>query len=263
VKLIEADKVEQAIKDYWKAQVDRAPIPKSTEEYNAYVNCLDAILERNDGLLKVIDEMPPAEPEAMSKWEKEFREYVDSLDIARDDWKGIIEYIDELPSAEPYTTTHDSIPVKKGGNDEDRTSGDCISRQAAIDAVERNSCNTQRAIDAVNALPSAQPERLTDDDFETIRIHLNAYKEKLCNQQRWEEAEEYQRIIDRFMAFASAQPQRMRGKWTYGEDEYGIDGYHCDKCGFFVLWDYTHKFIDFIKDYHFCPNCGADMRYEG
>ena len=54
---------------------------------------------------------------------------------------------------------------------------------------------------------SAQPERLTDDDFETIRIHLNAYKEKLCNQQRWKEADEYQRIIDRFMAFASAQPE--------------------------------------------------------
>ena len=60
----------------------------------------------------------------------------------------------------------------------------------------------------------------------------------------------------------SAQPQRMRGKWAYGEDEYGIDGYHCDKCGFFVPWDYTHKFINFIKDYHFCPNCGADMRGE-
>ena len=51
------------------------------------------------------------------------------------------------------------------------------------------------------------PEWLTDDDFETIRIHLNAYKEKLCNQRRWKEAEEYQRIIDRFMAFASAQPE--------------------------------------------------------
>ena len=34
-----------------------------------------------------------------------------------------------------------------------------IDRQAAIDAVERNACNTQRAIDAINALPSAQPER--------------------------------------------------------------------------------------------------------
>ena len=56
-------------------------------------------------------------------------------------------------------------------------------------------------------LKDIEPERLTDDDFETIRIHLNAYKEKLCNQQRWEEAEEYQHIIDRFMAFASAQPK--------------------------------------------------------
>lgn len=57
----------------------------------------------------------------------------------------------------------------------------------------------------VDAEPDAQPERLTDDDFETIRIHLNACKERLCNQGRWEEAREYQRIIDRFMIFASSQ----------------------------------------------------------
>ena len=61
---------------------------------------------------------------------------------------------------------------------------------------------------ALEMLPSAEPERLTDDDFETIRIHLNAQKEKLCNQKRWEEAEEYQRIIDRLMAFASAESER-------------------------------------------------------
>lgn len=53
-----------------------------------------------------------------------------------------------------------------------------------------------------------------------------------------------------------------KGKWIYGEDEYGIDGYHCDKCGFFVPWDYAHKFINYIEDYNFCPNCGADMRGE-
>ena len=35
---------------------------------------------------------------------------------------------------------------------------DTISRQAAIDAVEKNACNTQRIMDAVNNLPSAQPE---------------------------------------------------------------------------------------------------------
>lgn len=54
----------------------------------------------------------------------------------------------------------------------------------------------------IERMPPSQPERLTDDDFETIRIHLNAYKETLCNQHRWKEAKEYQDIIDRFMAFA-------------------------------------------------------------
>ena len=76
-----------------------------------------------------------------------------------------------------------------------------------------------------------EPERLTDDDFETIRIHLNAQKEKLCNQQRWEEAEEYRRIIDRFMAFASAQPEIIRcGQCKYAEaadSEDNQDGYTC------------------------------------
>lgn len=31
---------------------------------------------------------------------------------------------------------------------------DLIDRQRAINAVERNACNTQRAIDAINGLPS-------------------------------------------------------------------------------------------------------------
>lgn len=79
-----------------------------------------------------------------------------------------------------------------------------IEREAYIRGFEQG--KTQGRLDTL----SAQPERLTDDDFETIRIHLNAYKEKLCNQHRWEEANEYQRILDRFMAFASAQPELIR-----------------------------------------------------
>ena len=80
----------------------------------------------------------------------------------------------------------------------------------------------------------------------------------------YESDDDYKRecITELINGVPSAQPERKKGKWIYGEDEYGIDGYHCDKCGFFVPWDYTHKFIDFIKDYHFCPNCGADMRGE-
>ena len=89
---------------------------------------------------------------------------------------------------------------------------DLISRKAAIDAVS-DACFELRGVfgdceDALKALPSAQPERLTDDDFETIRIHLNAYKESLCNQRRWKEAEDYQRLINRFMSFASVQHER-------------------------------------------------------
>ena len=100
---------------------------------------------------------------------------------------------------------------------------DLIERQAAIDVVKGIDSGFVKYIEE---LPSAQPEnceycrnlnktmllipqpeRLTDDDFETIRIHLSDYKERLCNQRRWKEAEEYQRIIDRFMSFASAQPE--------------------------------------------------------
>ena len=97
-----------------------------------------------------------------------------------------------------------------------RKGTDTISRRAALDALDKrfDSIPMEQTTEILllrkdlRDLQSVQPERLTDDDFETIRIHLNAQKEKLCNQRRWEEAEEYQRIIDRFMAFASAEPER-------------------------------------------------------
>lgn len=134
---------------------------------------------------------------------------------------------------------------------------DLISRQEAIDVLRIGEELLNRVLDDMDVvgqdrekyswglgliesyisdieeLPSAEPERLTDDDFETIRIHLNAYKEKLCNQRRWKEAEEYQRIIDRFMAFASSQPkvdaepERKRGKWIPVEERFPNDeNYH-------------------------------------
>lgn len=63
-------------------------------------------------------------------------------------------------------------------------------------------------------------------------------------------------------ALPPAQPEQKPCKWIYGENEYGVDGYHCDECGFFVPWDYAHKSINFIEDYNYCPYCGADMRGE-
>ena len=147
-------------------------------------------------------------------------EYYNGNDEAKRGVAQCIGVIHELPSAQPEKRTEERTETH---------ACDCISRQAAIEALDAlcdreceyskkqrsvmcGACHLGSAFDVVEQLPSAQPERLTDDDFETIRIHLNAYKEKLCNQQRWEEADEYQRIIDRFMAFASAQPEIIRCK---------------------------------------------------
>ena len=149
-------------------------------------------------------------------------------------------------------------------------------------------------------LPSAQPERLTDYSFEESCTDCPAYDTenhrcprfnqvirmalKDANLEACEDCISRQEAIDaldkRFdnvpmeqtaeilklrkdlRELPSIQSKQKRGKWIYGEDEYGIDGYHCDKCGFFVPWDYTHKFINYIEDYNFCPSCGADMRGE-
>lgn len=91
---------------------------------------------------------------------------------------------------------------------------DLISRQAAIDALCDEYCGGWKDckyypkcenLKSILNLPSAMPERLTDDDFETIRIHLNAYKEKLCNQRRWKEADEYQQIVDKLNTIMDAE----------------------------------------------------------
>ena len=50
------------------------------------------------------------------------------------------------------------------------------------------------------------------------------------------------------------------GKWEYGENESGYDGYSCSKCDGHVKWNYAHENIDFIPQYYrYCPYCGARM----
>lgn len=64
----------------------------------------------------------------------------------------------------------------------------------------------------------------------------------------------------------SAQPERKKGEWSYGEKS-GQDGWYCSECGFFVPWYYDFYGlgnIDFIADYHNCPSCNARMvKYTG
>ena len=61
--------------------------------------------------------------------------------------------------------------------------------------------------------------------------------------------------------FETDKADRPQGEWIYGEHNVAMcDGYRCNRCDFFVPWDYEHKFIDFINDYHYCPSCGARMK---
>ena len=76
-------------------------------------------------------------------------------DYSNDEWNLLVDVINEIKGMPP--ATDNNVGTKLGTNLAE-VGTDCISRQAAIEALERNSCNTQRAIDAVNALPSAQPE---------------------------------------------------------------------------------------------------------
>jgi hypothetical protein len=51
----------------------------------------------------------------------------------------------------------------------------------------------------------AIPSLLTLEEIKTIRIHMNAIKENLCNQHRWAEAEEYQQIVDKLGIMMDAE----------------------------------------------------------
>ena len=95
---------------------------------------------------------------------------------------------------------------------------DLISRQAAIDALysQRDKSGNiwvrtaiTDCVENINELPPAQPpiqQILTDDDLETLRIHMSAFKENLCNQHRWNEANEYQALVDKLILLRETQP---------------------------------------------------------
>ena len=47
--------------------------------------------------------------------------------------------------------------------------------------------------------------KLTRIEIEEIRALVNACKEKLCNQRRWNEAQEYQDIVDKLDELLTAE----------------------------------------------------------
>ena len=105
------------------------------------------------------------------------------------------------------------------------------------------------AMHIIDELPSVQPTQLTDEDKETIRIHLNAFKESLCNQGRWYEATEYEELIHRLL---SIQPRK--GKWIIDKDKFGYYVSECSNCHWL---GHGHKAL--MYNPNFCPNCGCRM----
>ena len=165
-----------------------------------------------------------------------------------------------------------------GGNKKDVTDtnvgnkGGLIEKQAAIDAVERNACNTQRAIEAIETLPSAQPEH--DDEVTFWEKRANEY-EAMLGELMTKIAKGM--TVDSIVinkdgiVFKESQPERPKGEWVgvhaycdhlneeakvNGKTERYIPsgmviGVYCNKC-----WCRADKKSDF------CPNCGSDNRGE-
>ena len=74
-----------------------------------------------------------------------------------------------------------------------------------------------------------------------------------------ESTETEQRIIDRFMTFASAQPERKTGKWEF----IGDNMFKCTSCGVVYTTNQLNSLRNYDADPYapkFCPSCGADMR---
>ena len=152
---------------------------------------------------------------------------------------------------------------------------DCISRQMALDAIKAwyayYPLDMQEPIDdcwnSVRELPAVQPDA-PDANVGNITNSCAHENDAVSRQMAIDAMKDLTRFYDGEVVarqLIDEQPtvdsERKTGRWIYGEHDISMcDGYRCDKCGFFVPWDYHHKSIDFINDYHFCPSCGADMR---
>ena len=102
--------------------------------------------------------------------------------------------------------------------------GDCISRQAAIDALDVL-CQEHRY-----KIPGK---------IETYSQYNEAWQDAL------------DRAEGAIFNLPSAQPERKKGKWIYDGD-----CYICDQCKSAFGW-----WAD-SQTSNYCPNCGADMRGE-
>ena len=105
---------------------------------------------------------------------------------------------------------------------------DLISRQAAIDAIDK-----------------------------TTWYHQNRNKDMVIGanskeHQAWYKAEDVYKALE---SVPDALPERKKGKWRRRLVDCGFNAdWHCSEC------DWKTSLEE--HGYNFCPNCGADMRGE-
>ena len=138
----------------------------------------------------------------------------------------IISEMRAIPSDDDHVSLSETVMATYYDEENEEWSQKSVTVRDVLDSV----------CDEYTVLPSAQ-------------LDLSEYSDKL-----WRNA--YERGKRDVL-------ERKTGKWVHAEDEFGIDGNHCDQCGFFVPWDYIHTFINYIENYHYCPNCGVKMMKKG
>ena len=140
-------------------------------------------------------------------------------------------------------------PEKMQLSEEEATS-DCISRQTAIDALKEafnpSITNFVKAKIAIDKLPSAQPEKRTQECTETHSCDLISRKmvlalprNKVRSLRTYEVVEETINVTD-IEHLPPAQPEIVRCKECVNADE----NYHCD---YMTTWNYGDCFCSYGK----------------
>lgn len=143
---------------------------------------------------------------------------------------------------------------------------DLISREQAIDALDTlaesyaddteddyfTGCysGVNRSIDAIKALPTAQPEPCEDavSRLEIVR-NLHKYFKEGFEQDKWWNSGH---VIHAIMDAPSATPKQRTGKWIFTKDYYWI----CSECG-----KNPTRGVGYVQGsselFPHCPYCGS------
>ena len=165
-------------------------------------------------------------------------------------WNDAVSLVGSMPSAQPETLACGSGElVQESDGLVKELVKDCISRQQAIDALDKHIdtfdaidtnylCGLRTAMSILKEMPSAQPER--PEQSESAKEYCAECNHiEMCRWYPYEGCE--------FRSLPSAQPERKTARWEilYPNHTYK---YHCSECGA------NYKYM-----FDFCPSCGARM----